>query len=368
MIGAGLGLALAVLAQTPTLSPRDTQLYVGFPPDLHAATGEQLVRSALYGQLDFERRFGRRASLAWSSDTRSAPPQLGLLLFESGLQLVADTPGADSTRFPVVSRLSTQLHERADAVILTEMLAALDTSPYPRAAFAGAWRFDSLAGALGPLRDSAFAHLAAGLDTRGSGVPVVVFNPAPWVRSAAVAVPLDPALRLVGRGTGELRAVDAARRGTAAVRDRDSLRFAAREVPPVGLKVFWIRAGRSAAGGEDPTARAGVTAAPLLARSVPARPGLAGSSWSFVSIDPATVRLTALKRAEQTGAKVLRLADQSGEATTATVTFGPRVARVRVATLLEDPLRTLPLSPDGRSVTLTLRPWDIVTLLVEDAR
>jgi hypothetical protein len=47
------------------------------------------------------------------------------------------------------------------------------------------------------------------------------------------------------------------------------------------------------------------------------------------------------------------------------LTFGPRIARVRVADLLEVPLRTLALSPNGRSTTLTLRPREIVTLLIE---
>jgi hypothetical protein len=44
------------------------------------------------------------------------------------------------------------------------------------------------------------------------------------------------------------------------------------------------------------------------------------------------------------------------------------MARVRIADLLEQPLRTLALSPSGRSITLAVRPREIVTLLVEEAR
>lgn len=75
-----------------------------------------------------------------------------------------------------------------------------------------------------------------------------------------------------------------------------------------------------------------------------------------------------MKRAEDGEAKVLRLVEWHGQAARATVTFGTRLARARTATLIEDPVRTVPLAPDRRSVTLTLRPWEIVTLLVEDAR
>ena len=369
MIGAGLGLALAVLAQAPTLAPRDTQLLVAFPPDLTAVDGEVLVRCALYGQRHFERAFGRRATTAWSSDTRAGPTQLPQILRLSGFErLVADTPATDSTHVLVVHRFGDRPLERSvSQLIIAEMLAAMDTSPYPRAALEGAWRFDSLADTVAVLRDVAFARLAVDLDTRGNGLPIVVFNPASWVRSATVAVPLDSALRALGRGTGELRAMDAAQRATAAVREGDSLRFIAREVPPVGFKVFWLRTGRSVAG-EGDTTNAHTAAPPLLAQRVPRRPGLAGPSWSFVAIDATNVRVMALKRAEQTSAKVLRLTERSGAGATVTVTFGPRLARVRVANLLEDPLQTLALSPDGRRVTLTLRPWDIVTLLFEEAR
>src|SRR6059036_429692 len=153
------------------------------------------------------------------------------------------------------------------------MLAALDSAPYPRRPLERAWQqllfnefhdllagsgireiyedaaatYDSVWAAAVPLRQTAFAHLAAGLDTRGDGIPVVVFNPSSWVRSSYVALRVDSGL--AGLRGGTLRAVDAARRSTVAqLAEGDSLRFLAREVPPLGFKVFWVRRGVASAG------------------------------------------------------------------------------------------------------------------------
>jgi alpha-mannosidase len=444
---------------------------------------------------------------------------------------------------------------------------------------------------------AALERLARDMDTRGSGDAVVVFNPSSWVRSSYASIPLGDVRSVVSKG---VRAVDAAGRATVALADGDSLRFFAREVPPLGFKVFWIRSGRARGGsisatasvlendflrveidtltghmtriydkqnrrealatggrgnvlhlygdrprnwdawdigytGEEwtldsvtavrtggdsatrwielqkpwnsthvvqrivlradepwitvenqvdwhenrkllkvsfdwstradsawyeiaygaigqPTAprtqaerakyehaghrwgdlsdaswgvsllndskygwdtrgsrmrlsllrapkwpdstadigrhqfryavyphggdwRSGGTVRrgvefnqPLLAVRAPPHPGLGGPSWSYASIDAENVYLTALKRAEDTDARVLRLVEWHGRDTRATITFAQRLARVRLATLIEDPLGTVTLSPDRRSVTLHLRPWEIVTLIVEESR
>ncbi|HXM37827.1 MAG TPA: glycoside hydrolase family 38 C-terminal domain-containing protein, partial [Gemmatimonadales bacterium] len=154
-----------------------------------------------------------------------------------------------------------------------ELLAALDTAPYPRAILQHAWQqtlfnqfhdllpgsgirpiyldamatYDSVAAAGAAVRDDAFRRLAAQLDTRGDGAAVVVFNPSPWVRTSYAALPVDSALAAL-RNERELRTVDAAQRGTRAVVSGDSLRFLAREVPALGFKVFWIRRGAASAG------------------------------------------------------------------------------------------------------------------------
>jgi alpha-mannosidase len=504
----------------------------------------------------------------------------------------------------------------------TEMLAALDAAPYPRAILLHAWQqtlfnqfhdllpgsgirpiyidamaaYDSLEAAAAPVRADAFHHLAAELDTRGDGIAVVVFNPSSWVRTSYASVALDATVSPLSRER-TLRAVDAAGRATLAVLGQDSLRFLAREVPPLGLKVFWIRPGAAAsgvlfgsssrlendffvvdvdthtgqltavydkrtqrdalapggrgnvlqlfgdrprawdawdigytgeewvldsvsavrAGGDDaerwievekpwnkthvtqrlvlrrdeplleirtvvdwqetrkllkvafdwnvtadsafyeiaygvigqPTAprtqaerakyehaghrwgdlsdagggvsllndskygwdtrghrmrlsllrapiwpdsiadrgrqefryavyphggdwRAALTERrgmefnqPLLAAREAAHPGAAGRSWSFASVDADNVYITAVKRAEDTNAYVLRLVEWHGRPARATVTFGRPIARARVANLLEDPVSGLPMSRDRRSVSLTLRPWEILTLLVD---
>ena len=153
-----------------------------------------------------------------------------------------------------------------EMLVAAEMLAALDTAAYPRAALQQAWQqtlfnqfhdllpgsgirpiyldamatYDSVAIGASELGTHAFWDLAARLDTRGEGVAVVVFNPASWVRTSYVAVALDSALRTLGPRT---RAVDAANRQTRAVIRGDSIVFLAREVPSLGFKVFWLRRG-----------------------------------------------------------------------------------------------------------------------------
>jgi alpha-mannosidase len=507
----------------------------------------------------------------------------------------------------------------------TEMLSALDTAAYPRRTIERAWQqllfnqfhdllpgsgireiytdaaltYDSVWAAALPLRDAAFAHLAAGLDTRGDGVPIVVFNPASWVRTSYAAVPVDTS---APEWRGDLRAVDAARRSTIARLSRDSVWFLAREVPPLGFKVFWIVKERSTrpppgslagsrthlendllavevdtttgqitrlydkaarrevlrpggrgnvlqlfgdrpanwdawdigytgeswqpdsvralrAGGDDlarwievekrwngtrivqrfvlrreealltientvdwhetrkllkvafdwnvtadsatyeiaygaigqPTAprtqgerakyehaghrwadlseatwgvsllndskygwdtrgsrmrlsllraplwpdsladrgrhqfryavyphagdwRAALTVRrgqefnqPLLAARERAHPGTS-RGWAFVAPGADNVHVTAVKRAEDTNAYVLRLVEWHGQETRTTLTFGRRIARVRTANLLEDPSAALPVAGDGYSVTVTLKPWEILTLLVEESR
>jgi alpha-mannosidase len=107
---------------------------------------------------------------------------------------------------------------------------------------------------------------------------------------------------------------------------------------------------------------------PLRARVEPEHPGLLGRSWSFVGSDADNVHVTALKRAEDGRAYVVRVVEAAGRPTRATLGFGRRLLRVRTASLLEHPLATLELAGDRRSVAITLRPFEIQTLLVELAR
>ena len=90
--------------------------------------------------------------------------------------------------------------------------------------------------------DDALAEVAARLDTRGEGVPVVVYNPLAWARSEPVRVTLrlsEEPLRLVVRNAGG----EALPTQTLAVRQQGAfwyadLLFLARDVPSLGYRLF----------------------------------------------------------------------------------------------------------------------------------
>jgi alpha-mannosidase len=133
---------------------------------------------------------------------------------------------------------------RSEALLRTaEALATVDTAAYPRQRLEATWRrvlfnqfhdilpgssihqvyldanaqYDTAWAALDTLTGRSFAGLRARMDTRapaGRGlVPIVVFNPLTWPRTALVRVP-----RVAG----------------------DTILLAARDVPALGAKVFWV--------------------------------------------------------------------------------------------------------------------------------
>ena len=134
----------------------------------------------------------------------------------------------------------------SDALLSTaEALAAVDTAPYPRAALEAVWHrilfnefhdilpgsgirqiyvdanasYDSAWATLDTLTAAAFGHLRARMEIPAGpngSVPVVVFNPLTWSRSAVLRTPL---------------------------RGGDTATFLARNVPALGAKAFWIHAG-----------------------------------------------------------------------------------------------------------------------------
>ena len=122
----------------------------------------------------------------------------------------------------------------------TEALASFDTAAYPRPRLLDVWRrvlfnqfhdilpgssihqvyldanaqYDTAWARLDTLADRGFADLRARMDTRGrAGVPIVVFNPLTWTRTAFVRVARAPG---------------------------DTVLLAARDVPPLGAKVFRV--------------------------------------------------------------------------------------------------------------------------------
>lgn len=91
----------------------------------------------------------------------------------------------------------------------------------------------------------ALATLTAQIDTRGSGIPIVVFNPLAWERTDAVSV----ASPFPGEST-RVKVTDSSGAMHSAQLDADCLHFTARNVPAMGYRVFWVnRAAEPVAGG-----------------------------------------------------------------------------------------------------------------------
>ncbi len=102
---------------------------------------------------------------------------------------------------------------------------------------------------------------------------------------------------------------------------------------------------------------------PLLAAFEPEHRGPLGKEASFASAEPANVELAWLKRAEDGDARVLRLVEWHGRGTEAQVALECEMAGARRANLLEDPGEEIVVN--GNKLRLSLRPYEIVTLLVE---
>ena len=71
-------------------------------PDMNLSAGESLVRQGLYGQRYFQRRFGRRSTVAWTPDTFGYPWTLPQILAGSGFTsfVTQKIRWNDSTAFP----------------------------------------------------------------------------------------------------------------------------------------------------------------------------------------------------------------------------------------------------------------------------
>ncbi len=78
--------------------------------------------------------------------------------------------------------------------------------------------------------------LAAKVETRGKGTPVLVFNPLSWERTDVVVLD-DPELARKGR------VVDARGKPVLSQVSGNRLLFLAEDVPALGYKVFWVRSG-----------------------------------------------------------------------------------------------------------------------------
>lgn len=83
-------------------------------------------------------------------------------------------------------------------------------------------------------RDAALTALAKKINTKGSGVPIIVFNPLGWSRTDPVTVDSP----FPGDGT-HVRITDSSGKSYPGRTLGDKLSFTARDVPAMGYKVFW---------------------------------------------------------------------------------------------------------------------------------
>jgi alpha-mannosidase len=105
---------------------------------------------------------------------------------------------------------------------------------------------------------------------------------------------------------------------------------------------------------------------PLVAGLEPQHPGALGSDVSFAGAEPDNVELAWLKRAEDSEAWVLRLVEWHGRPAEARVRLACEVGGAWRANLLED--RGELLAVDGRWVRVSVRPYEIATVMVECER
>lgn len=95
-----------------------------------------------------------------------------------------------------------------------------------------------------------------------------------------------------------------------------------------------------------------------------AHPASDFGQYSFARVDVDNVTLETVKKAEKSDAVVLRIFEHANIRATATITFGIPVKSVRVVNLMEEGAGK-PLEIKDNGVTLSLRPFEIATLLIE---
>ncbi|MGD2154092.1 MAG: glycoside hydrolase family 38 C-terminal domain-containing protein [Gemmatimonadales bacterium] len=105
---------------------------------------------------------------------------------------------------------------------------------------------------------------------------------------------------------------------------------------------------------------------PLVAALEPQHRGELGAEVSFAAAEPENVELAWLKRAEDSEAWVLRLVEWHGQPAEARVRLACEVGGAWRANLLED--RGASVAVDGRSVRVSVSPYEIATVLVECER
>ena len=106
---------------------------------------------------------------------------------------------------------------------------------------------------------------------------------------------------------------------------------------------------------------------PLQAMQVDAHTGPLPASYSFASVSSPTVILTAMKKAEDSDALILRMYESAGKAETVKVKLPPGATGVERTNLMEQAQEgTVPVTDNV--ATVEIKPWEIVTLKVDYKR
>lgn len=95
--------------------------------------------------------------------------------------------------------------------------------------------------------------------------------------------------------------------------------------------------------------------------------GDASARFSFASVDKSNVTLETVKKAEASDALIMRVFEHANVRATVRITFGVPIKSVRRVNLMEEKAGP-PLEITDNSVTLSLRPFEIATLLIEPAQ
>ncbi len=102
---------------------------------------------------------------------------------------------------------------------------------------------------------------------------------------------------------------------------------------------------------------------PLRAAVVDVHAGTGRATTSAMSITSGTVDLGALKRAEDSGAWVVRLVETSGKPTIAALHFAKPIASAVEADLLERPTGAK-FAPTGQTLSIPMKAWEIKTIVI----
>ncbi|MDZ7290718.1 MAG: glycosyl hydrolase-related protein [candidate division KSB1 bacterium] len=101
---------------------------------------------------------------------------------------------------------------------------------------------------------------------------------------------------------------------------------------------------------------------PLIARVIQQQNGTLPPVHSFLSIEPARVIVSALKKAEDGDAWILRIYESTGQSATATISLPFAAKTASEVNLLEWEEKPLPLT--GQKLTLNLGAWEVKTLKI----